>query len=642
MSEGLDSANIPIGLNTDPILEELRKLNSAFASAFSGMKKSATETNSKIELIQKGFAALKAVASFVADVITDYAKAAIDAERNERRWLIAMQLRERVTRQQIDAQRAFVDQVSQATAIDDDAILNLQEQLSLMGVRQSRLSDATKATIGLAQVTGSLDSAARLYARTQQGQTEALKRYGIQAKDSQDATRKLMQLYQLATDETKTLGGQVKLLEINFGNFKEELGSAVTKSDVAFEGMKALNDITRDFTEYLGSKEGQDLVDGFFDLLIIGGQVTLTSLEGVVRVLDTLTKRVRANYELATVGFYTEQLDEAGNVVETTLGEFANQIAAAEAKLYEARQRAAEGRSNRSDSVTTPKPGGGGGGRNKEEEKLAKEREAAVREAIEYHEKLNKGEIESERRRTEARNKVLDERDAQRLREINAENEKEAFYKDLHARERDEFKRHNDEMLAMGFGYAEDQQRLGEQLVGAAVDTLTGIVESFLSGEGDARAAAEGFFGAVLKSVGQYLIGLGTANIVGGAWPPNPVQIGAGIAQVALGAALAGGGAYLSGAAGRRQEAARERETFARESDRAREREEKERDRVRRERLGSGGGAFTTRREQPINVVYNLQLQGFGIGSPALFGRMALDGIRQANRLSSGRLSIGG
>jgi len=638
VTTGADNANIPIGLDMAPVVAELRQLNERFDNSFQRMARSATETNSKIELLKTGLAAVRAVVGFVAEQISTYTKAAIEAERNERRWAIAMQLRQRVSHEALDAQKAFVDQVSQQTAIDDDAILNLQEQLSLMGVRNSRMQEATVATIGLAQVTGSLESAARLYARTQNGSVEALKRYGIEASSAKDATKKLVELYVLATDEVKTLGGQLKLLDVNVGNFQETAGSAVSGSVVAFEGMSALNDITRQFTGYLGSEDGQKLVEEFFDILIASAQGAMTSLEGVVRAVDFIGTRIRENLALATDGFYTEQLDEHGNVAKTVLQEFADQLAIAEGRLQAARDRAAgrRARGEGAPSPTIPRPGGGGGGDGKEADKHAKEVEKAIRAELELHERFNNQDAEIAARRIAQQSELSDQL---RLNQINRENDERAHQQ----KTQQEAIAHNEKMLEIGFGSAEQQAQLAQSIIASNAEMLSSLVEGFLSGENDAKAAAEKFFGAVLKSIGTYLVALGGANIIGGLWPPNPTQVAAGFAQVALGAILAGGGAFIAGAAGRRDEAARERDQAAKETQREREREERERDRVRRERAAdSSGSAFSTNRLAPINVTYVLQLQGFGIGSPAMFGRQAMDAMRAADRLSSGRMNIGG
>lgn len=751
-----DGVVIPVSLDTAALATELRAINELLVASLQKVKE---EEKPEDEDGEEGSKKWKkyAVAATAFGVAAAYAirsvvKESIESEKNERRWMLAIQLRGKATEASLTAHRAFIQATSQQTAIDDDALFNLQEQLSLRGVANAQLDGATKAVIGLSAVTGDLGSATSLYSRVLDGNTKALARYGITAKDSKDATEILTKMYALAADNTKTFGGQLELAAVNVGNFEQALGDSVTKSDQAYEGIKSTNKIIVQFTDYLGG-DGKGLVDDFFSILNTSAQYALIGVIGLTYGIDKLIDGI--NY--FNNDNFTEQLDEQGNVVAKGLEGLIIQLDNARIALKQGQAAADAGKSGRGEQTDPKNKLGPKSHEDKDTPEDKKMRQGLADEQAyaggaglyisqadidkaftDYQKNLDeKAKQEREnnfKRQTELTQDAIAVQGQGYREKLSQENNQAQLEEDIARQKLDAFTNASAENRAavaaalsdenaqiMQFGYqkvsvmstvalleeAQNRKTINmligtrdqrKQILGQMVDHTAQfgaeIVQGLLAHTLNAKAAAEKFFGTILSSMGRYLIGLGGANLVAGLFPPDPVALAAGAAQVAFGATLAGAGAALSGKQSVRETRAKEAESAAK--DREREREEtlkkirspqedrdldlgalekqkregiitleeytraKEKviadsedriaksdaDRSRAARSGAasdqGGRAFDTRGGSPINIEYHLSLQGFGIGSPAFFGQQVLSAVGAAGRLSDGRSSLGG
>jgi hypothetical protein len=251
-------ASILVDLNEKPAIEGLKNLTRAF-------KKNATDINQSLELLKKGYGAVAGAIGLVAGAITTVAKAAMEAEKIERRAIAALSLRGKVTQENIDGLKSFNNALQQSLGIDGDNLLQLQGTLSAMGVRTDKLKEATKQTIGLAAATGKdLNSAVKAVAGTYNGKTAALSKVGIVTKDVGEAQKKLSELFKIAEAQGGTLESRVNTLSLNYGDLEETLGQAFTRSSALNQGIGVLSETLATFVNIFGSEDGQLLVDSFF------------------------------------------------------------------------------------------------------------------------------------------------------------------------------------------------------------------------------------------------------------------------------------------------------------------------------------------------------------------------------------------
>jgi len=165
----------------------------------------------------------------------------------------------------------------------------MQAQMSMMGLRNDQLAEATRATIGLSEATGQdLNAAMRIVVRTYAGNTSALKRYGIQAKNSAEAMKILLQNFEIAKSRSTTLAGKTAVLEAAYGDLLEVLGSNVTKSEALKGGVDAITNAVERLTRFLSSQHGQNALDLFFRKMLSMSAMALRAWVGMNKAAQTL------------------------------------------------------------------------------------------------------------------------------------------------------------------------------------------------------------------------------------------------------------------------------------------------------------------------------------------------------------------
>ena len=188
----------------------------------------------------------------------------------------AIRQRQKFTDEEFASLQRFNSEVQQATAIGDESLLQLQKQLVLQGVEKQQLEEVTKAVIGLAQVKGQgLQEAATVVTRVLRGETGALKESGIVVKSVTEGLDRLIDNYQIATNETESFSGQLKLMNANLGDVFEEFGKTFTQSEEFARLMDTVNqsimrlgsEISRNGSKI--SKFWDDMVTGARDLTAI-------------------------------------------------------------------------------------------------------------------------------------------------------------------------------------------------------------------------------------------------------------------------------------------------------------------------------------------------------------------------------------
>jgi phage-related protein len=205
----------------------------------SGIDKAAGGATSKL----KGFAGKAGLAlggAFAIGAVVKFGKASVDAASDdaESQANLARQLQNTTgaTQDQIDASEKFIANLSKQTSIADDdlrpAMGNLVRGFGNAADAQTALALATDISAGTGKDLGTVSEA---LAKAANGQTGALGKLGIKTKDASGHAKSLDDIM---GDLSKTFGGQaataadttagkMRGAAIQFGEFQEQIGTAV-------------------------------------------------------------------------------------------------------------------------------------------------------------------------------------------------------------------------------------------------------------------------------------------------------------------------------------------------------------------------------------------------------------------------------
>lgn len=227
--------------------KEVEKLRKDFNTSF-------TNIAAATELATKAYQAFTQVLSVAVDFAKESISLANEQVRVETRISAALKRKGDVTGETFRQLQAFNSAVQQSLGFGDEQLLQLQGSLSLMGVRNDQLIEATKYTIGLANATGQdLNSASRVIARAIQGETSALTRYGITVSDVTEAQRELQSLFEASEAQAGTFATGISVLQANYGDLQEQIGFAFTESDALRGVMEEINNVLLETIEVLQS-----------------------------------------------------------------------------------------------------------------------------------------------------------------------------------------------------------------------------------------------------------------------------------------------------------------------------------------------------------------------------------------------------
>lgn len=541
--------------------------------------------------VAAGFAGLTAA------VIT-FTKAGVEAEGIERRALAVIGRRGQLTATMREELLAFNLEQQRGLGVSADTLLSLQATGSAIGVSTNKLQDMTRGAIGLSKVMGmDLNSAGDIAAKVFSGKIpKALGQMGLVVRDASDAQRQLLGMFKTAGTMSDTLGVRLDALNESWGDLQETIGLGITQSGNARVGVSALQTLFDDLSDAFASKEGKQAVNDFFGAIVLGAADGLDALLGMYKFLvdfhnkanslayDILTNDLVSGFReavgLEDIRKYQRPKAEGYGAISSYFENFANDL--------RNRQRAGGG-------VQAPgePPGGANFGGvppiDKEGAKADQDYESRLRQQW-VEERLAFGAIKAQimdeewqadatrLSRTESlRQKELDvERSAMEKRWalnrefVDAKNAGIAIFGEW----KQSIETQLDGLVDLfdGGGISENAIGLlvdfGKMLAGALTDMFTNIGEAIGEGDGNkALAAVGGFFGGLLKTMGQSAIQLGTLIAVMGlvgafipglegfaaALPFAPALIAGGIAAVAAGTAIqsaTGGSGGPSGGAG--------------------------------------------------------------------------------------------
>lgn len=276
-------AGIDVGVNDKKAVEALKNISRAWGEFATGL-------NQSLEIAGKAYSFAAQGASFLAEQMgraVDAANVQIDAEKG---LATALRIRGELTEATLKGLKNQASEMQRLTRTGDETTLSIQKQLLAMDVQVDSMGDAVKATLGLAEVTGSLESATKLVARAFQGDTTALKRYGISVETTAEAKARLLDLFVLAQESADTYSGRVQQLENSWGDLYETFGRSIVES----ERVNRILEIATDYVVELdkavqdsGLGESVDrLVQGLIDL----GGPALEGLQAILLSMDKMAK----------------------------------------------------------------------------------------------------------------------------------------------------------------------------------------------------------------------------------------------------------------------------------------------------------------------------------------------------------------
>ena len=538
------AVEIPVRLNKDQAQKDAKGLTN-------DMVKNFAKIGAGIAAAKVAFDAFSVVMGKAID-LTRQSIALADVQVKAERGLIeAIRQRQAFTDAEFDSLQRFNAEVQQATAIGDEQLLQIQRQLVLQGAEKSQLEDLTKAVIGLSQVKGQgFAEAATVVTRVLRGEVGALKETGIVVQSVNEGIQKLTDNFVFATHETATFGGQVKLLEANFGDMLEEFGKAFIESEGVNEMFEVMNRQIFALAETI--KNNRPIISRFFDDIASGIDDVAESLqEGALNRLLEVFEALPLGYSPIRAALrYAKDVSEV--VRDPRKGEIITPYAY-DQKEPERFEVPFIGGVRRSGMETAYEAA----------QRQRRELEARIRRQREQARQAVQPELDDGVSMDEAHRRQMEiqQAHADRIREFEqlqldqtiAANELR-FQAELQAF--DERQKLKQREIAATENFYQNLSNIG---IGGMANFISGIVQAGLSGEADLSQMMVRLFGGMLSQVGQMLISLGTAAFLAATastalpflWPITGGPIGAGgaLGIVAAGAALTGVGGYVSSTA---------------------------------------------------------------------------------------------
>lgn len=190
---------------------------------------------------------------------------------------------------------SFASALEETTGFADDAVISTGALIAnIAGLSGPELEEATTAAADLAAALGiDLATAGNLVAKAANGQTEALKRYGISVEEGATKTETLSNVLGTLNDRfggtaeklAGTFSGSITRAQNAFGNLAEELGKAIKDNPALLAVVNQLADVFGRLTKYVSdNKESLSL------LVTTGIEVTIDAARKLLFVIDTLQR----------------------------------------------------------------------------------------------------------------------------------------------------------------------------------------------------------------------------------------------------------------------------------------------------------------------------------------------------------------
>ncbi len=223
--------------------------------------KSARTIQSSLGTAMKVFMAMAAVRQFTTWMQTNV-KLAIAQEEAINDLEAALKSVGKYTPQLSRNLQKFASDLQGITIIGDETTLSIMATLtSLTDLDEEGLKKATESAIGIAKVFKlDVNAAALIVGKSIGSTTNALSRYGIQLDVTADQQTKVNELteatakhFDVAKAAVKTYSGRMVQLKNRYGDWREEIGKAITENDTLKGSMELLADAFKESTKEMES-----------------------------------------------------------------------------------------------------------------------------------------------------------------------------------------------------------------------------------------------------------------------------------------------------------------------------------------------------------------------------------------------------
>jgi hypothetical protein len=264
------------------------------AKAEKSMKKLGTAVKVAVGAAGAFFAA-KGIKSFI-DTVTDAAAVQEDA-------INALNTSLKLSGKYSDSAskdfQAFASSIQNVTKFGDEALLQNAALIQSLGQLETEgLKKATQASADLAAAMGiDLQTAGQLMGKVAAGQVTALSRYGIALKktgdkqaDFENALQKINEQFGgAAAAQVNTYSGAMQQLSNSWGDLLEELGFFITKSPVLISAVKELNKWVNELITSI-SDDRAGIMKAFGESFVNVADAALTTVEEIIKVVEALTR----------------------------------------------------------------------------------------------------------------------------------------------------------------------------------------------------------------------------------------------------------------------------------------------------------------------------------------------------------------
>jgi hypothetical protein len=247
--------------------------------------------NNALELLQKGFGAIRAVGS----ALTAPLDAANEADRAIVSLEAALKAAGNTTPGFVADLENLATAQSRVSGVSDETVLNVEKQLVAFKATSAELPKLVQASLDFSTKTGDAASAAFILGRALDGETARLGQYGIFLEQGSTRTERLDQLVQQisarfggqAAAAASTYAGRISVLKTQIQESLETLGSFVTRNTAVLSVVNSITAGVVKLTSALEAERGpiEAIVTGLVSL----GKV---KLEGAV---DFLAATAKAN-----------------------------------------------------------------------------------------------------------------------------------------------------------------------------------------------------------------------------------------------------------------------------------------------------------------------------------------------------------
>lgn len=518
-------ASIDVKIDERPAVASLKKIAGEFGKFSVG-------ANQALELVGKAWRGMGAIAN----TAKEWIKLADTQALAEKQLASAMQARGTFTEESIRGLKAYASEMQKLTTVGDETILGFQKLFAATGASEKQIKLATKATLGLAEVTGSVKSAAENMAMVLSGRTSReLQKFGLTGRDVNETLQNAASLFQLAEDRANTFSGRTTQLDNAWGDFKETLGEAVTNSQNANIAMVALRTVVEQFTGMMSGESGTRIVDLF-----------AASLLSVAKGASTVAVGLKAAFNVAADVMSGEERGVKRRQKELEdLVEVFRTLNVASAKAWASVDGG--GAAPAAPGAPAPQVGetvtGGKKGASNRDLLLEIERE----EEDAYHARnvnlqaiLERGQAWRLKHEEESRKKVADE------------------WRKGASEAAEEYRRSLNDLQTIAEQEARFMDTIGQTVGDTIGDHFSQMVVNIANGSMSVLQAIGGFIGGIITKLGTMLVQMGTAAVLAGTlgtvipflapMTGGPAGVSAGLAAIAGGAALVAIGSAIGGA----------------------------------------------------------------------------------------------